>query len=179
MKILIPIIFGLSGVFSSAGESTQPSLISQVVTAATKDSLITFGSGDTKRKITFHDEDEARAPRPVVPVILLISKVIEWNDFPDLREVDLLAARDAYAKYSEAIRKSGEEPELYLWLSKETDEILLKKVLSTVCPKGASSVWIQYFESHPIRREPVYIHKPVPPKDQRNPAQQAVDGNPH
>ncbi len=172
MKILIHIIFVLSGVFSSAGESTHPSLISEVVTASKKESQVTFGSGDAKRKITFHDGDETRALRPVVPVILQISKVIQWNDFPDLREVDLMEARDAYAKYFEAVKKAGEEPELYLWLSKETDVVLLKKVLSTVCPKGASSVWIQYFESHPKRHEPLYIHKPVPPRDQTRLAQQ-------
>jgi hypothetical protein len=111
-------------------------------------------------------------------MILLVSKEIQRNYFPELREVELLEARDAYAKYFEAIKKAGEEPELYLWLSKETDETLLKKVISTVCPKGASSVWIQYFESHPIRRDPIYIHKPVAPQNQRNPAQQDGGGQP-
>jgi hypothetical protein len=176
MKILILIIIGLSGLFSCAGEPAQSGLLSQVVSASKKNSSIKFGSGDTTREITFHDGEEDRL-HPVEPMILVISKVIQRNYFPELREVDLLEARDAYAKYFEEVKKAREEAELHLWLSKETDENLLKKVLSTVCPKGASSVWIQYFESHPIRRDPIYIHKPVPPQNQKNPAQQGVAPN--
>ena len=177
MKILVAIFLWFIECHLYAAEPVATSLLSKIVAASNKDSTMIIGSGETTREITFRNSEENRL-HPVEPVIFLISKVIERNYFPDLREVDLISARDGYSKYHDAIKKLDENPELHLWLSKSTDEELLLKFLTTVCPKGASSVWIRYFEpEHPIRIIPPTVNKPIPPENQKNPAQQVAPSN--
>jgi len=166
MKIVTFIVALFSGALASAEDSDKSNLLEQVVAAAKTESSIQIGVEDEKRTILIRDINSQRSPK-VEPIILVISKVIERNYFPELRQITPAEARVSFQEYSAAVTKAGAEPVLELWLSKNTDPQLLKQVMEAVCPIGRSTVWIQYNESNPVRRDPRFIPLPVVPTNQK------------
>jgi len=173
MKTLIAILFVCCGQFVCGDDAGQKPLHARIKEAIDSKSAIIFKSEDGLRTVSFRDGD-LEGGGAVEPIFLQISKVIWRINYPNSREVTLKEAEAIYSKYSEAVEKAGEKPKLELWISKHSDDKLLTAVIEGLCPVGENTVWIRYFESYPRRIDPIFIHKPVPPKNQINPAQQGV-----
>ena len=177
MKILATILFVCYGQIARGDDAGQTPLHLRIKDAVASTSSISFKSEGGLRTVSFRD-GELEGGGAVEPIFNEISKVIRRIRYPESREVTLDEAKAIYGRYSVAVEKAGEKPKLELWLSKNSEDKLLLKVIEALCPTGKSTVWIRYFESYPRRIDPIFIHKPVPPENQLNPAQQGGAGQP-
>jgi hypothetical protein len=177
MKTLTAILFVCCGQIACGDDADQTPLHLRIKDAVASTSSISFKSEDGLRTVSFRD-GELEGGGAVEPIFIEISKVIWRIRYPESREVTLDEVKAIYGRYSVAVEKAGEKPKLELWLSKHSEDKLLLNVIEALCPTGKSTVWIRYFESYPRRIDPIFIHKPVPPKNQINPAQQGGAGQP-
>lgn len=177
MKTLAAILSLCCGQFVCGEDAAQMPLHARIKEAVDSRSAIIFKAEDGVRTVSFRD-GELEGGGDVEPIFLQISKVIWRISYPDSHEITLNECKATYRRYSEAAEKAGVKPKLELWISKHSEDKVLTEVIEALCPKGESTVWILYFESYPRRIDPIFIHKPVPPKNQINPAQQGGAGQP-
>lgn len=170
MKTLAVILFVWCGQVACGEDAAQSPLHARIKDAVDSSSSMTFKSGDGLRKVSFRD-GELEGGGAVEPIFLQVSNVIWRIDYPDSREVTPKEAEAIYRRHSETVEKAGEKPKLELWISKHSVDKLLTEMIEGLCPVGESTVWIRYFESDPRRIDPMFIHKPVAPKNQTNPVQ--------
>ncbi len=173
MKTLAAILLVCCGQIARGEDDTQKPLHARIKEAVASGTAISFKSEGGVRTVSFRD-GELEGGGAVEPIFLRISKVIGIVGHPDSPEVTLAETKAIYSRYSGAVEKAGEKPKLELWISKHSEDKLLTEVIESLCPIGESTVWIRYSESYPRRIDPIIIHKPIPPANQINPAQQGV-----